>query len=336
MNLAQTFIPARPLAQHCRELMERGPRPEERAEHLAIWRRDVAREVALDMAELLSGTKLEANLSEAETIPGEAVFERIGPVAANCLLRCGRDGQTALLSLSLEAAIALTDRSFGGSGEPAELPATSLPRSAAMLVEQVARVIAQAIARVSAAGAADESTGDVIVRSESASRLKPFAPLADCAVLKLDLKANDGVAWHGLLAMPLERLDAFLPGIGSVGAAGGNNGLREEPNRAVLGAVPLSLEAVLAEFELSLSQLGSLAPGDNIPLTLARDIPLRIGSHMVACGSLGTMEDRLALRVTSIKNAPAAQEQSASGKPPEADDARLAARKPVFVEGAPA
>lgn len=301
MNLDQTFIPARVVAQHCLELTERGIRPEERSEYLAAWRRDVAREVAQEMADLLSGTKLDAKLSEPETLRGEKVFERIGAVAANSLLRCGSGEQTVLLSFEVETAIALTDRSFGGTGEAVLEPVATLPRSAALMIEQSSRVIAQAIARVSAGGGAvGEIEGDVIIRSESATRLKPFAPSSECVLFQLELAASDGTSWSAKIAMPAERLDSLLPGLGSPQSTDPEEADEADPDRAVFGAVPLGLEAVLAEFELSLSQLDRLAPGDQIPIAIARQIPLRIGSQMVASGSLGTMEDRMALKLTSV------------------------------------
>ncbi|NQX93512.1 MAG: FliM/FliN family flagellar motor switch protein [Erythrobacter sp.] len=301
MNLAQKFYPARALAQHCAELTERGPRPEERAESLASWRRDVAREVAQDMTELLSGAKLEARLSEVEHVRGAAVFQQLSGAAANSLLRCGADDQTALLSFPIATAIALTDRSFGGSGEVDDQSASTLPRSAALLIEQAARSVASAIARVSAG----EVAGDVIIRSENAARLKPFTPSAQCALFTLEVNADDGASWSGTLAMTLDGLDSLLPGLGSQFPANDDeveDSLADftRPDGAVFGAVPLSLEAVLAEFELSLGQLNRLAPGDEIPIAIAREIPLRMGTQLVANGSLGTKEDRMALKLTSV------------------------------------
>ena len=305
MNLAQQFYPARPLAQHCPELTERGPRPEERAQSLSTWRRDVAREVGQDMAELLSGTKLETSLSQVENVRGGVVFERVGAVAANSLLRCGADDQTALLSFPIATAIALTDRSFGGTGEIEDAGETSLPRSAALLVEQVARTIASALARVSAGGgaaggSAGAGEGDVIIRSENASRLKPFTPSAECALFTLDMRTRDGAVWSGTLAMTADRLDRLLPGLAQPLPANDDETQSDEHKSEVFGPVPLCLQAVLAEFELSLGQLDCLSPGDEIPIAIARDIPLRLGSQLVAVGSLGTMEDRMALKVTSI------------------------------------
>ncbi|MEO0464046.1 MAG: FliM/FliN family flagellar motor switch protein [Pseudomonadota bacterium] len=299
MNMSATFTPARAVAQHCAELTERGPRPEERAEHLAAWRRDVAREVAADMSDLLSGTKLEASVSEPEAMSGEKVFATIGAVAANSLLRCGADDQTALLSFEVETAIALTDRSFGGSGEPVLDIVTSLPRSAGLLVEQAARHIAQAIARVSAGGGSSGAVdGDVVVRSESAKRLKPFGPACECVLLRIELTAPDGTSWSAKLAMPRERLDSLLPGMGTAPP------VRSEPDpaaqMAAFGTMPLPLEAVLAQVDLSLARLERLSPGDCIPLAVARDVPLRMGATTVALGSLGTREDRMALRLTAV------------------------------------
>jgi len=304
MNLAQTFTPARAIAQHCTELTQRGPRPEERAQHLTAWRRDVAREVALDMADLLSGAKLDATLAEPEMMTGEAVFERIGAIAANSLLRCGGADTTMLLSFEIETAIALTDRSFGGSGEPLPDAITSLPRSAGLLIEQASRLIAQAITRVSAGGRADgEAAGDVIVRSESATRLKPFGPETDCVLLILDFGAADGMRWSAKVAMPADHLDALLPGMETGAVLAGSATLQSDTSRAVFGSIPLPLEAVLAEFELSLGRLECLSPGDQIPLAIGREIPLRIGEQVVARGSLGTLEDCMALRLNSISPA---------------------------------
>ena len=301
MSAPQTFERARPLAQHCPELTARGVRPGERAQYLAAWRRDVAREVAVEMADLLSGSRLEAQLSDVETLDGDAVFDRVGAVAANCLLRCGPSDLTALLSFEIETAIALTDRSFGGSGEKVSEPASALPRSAALLIDQAARRIAQAIARVSFGSAADCSDlGDVILRSENASRLKPFTAFTKCAFFTLELKTSDGVGWEASLALPVERLDALLPGLNSLQADQTGDRAKRAANCGVMNGIPLSLEAVLAEFDLSLSALHRLAPGDEIPLKMPREAALRLGAKRIALGNLGTSDNRIALRLTSL------------------------------------
>ncbi|MEO1221677.1 MAG: FliM/FliN family flagellar motor C-terminal domain-containing protein, partial [Pseudomonadota bacterium] len=66
------------------------------------------------------------------------------------------------------------------------------------------------------------------------------------------------------------------------------------------GGVPLQLEAVLTEFELTLGKLEKLAPGDEIALTIPREMPLRIGGDVYARGVPGTFENHMALRLTSV------------------------------------
>ncbi|MEM6908832.1 MAG: FliM/FliN family flagellar motor switch protein [Pseudomonadota bacterium] len=319
-DMARAFAQARPQAQHCSELTVRGPRPEERAEHLATWRREVARELAQDFAELLPGARLLVQLSDLETLTGAEVFERIGPIAANSLLRCGTDDQTLLLSFDLATAIALTDRSFGGDGKlPEGEPPTELPRSAALLSDQAAKLVAQAISRAAFAG--EGSVGnrsksvlpkaDVIIRSESAVRLKPFARDAKCVLFTIDLieddATSDGPRWRALLSVTEDRLERLLPGTGA-GVQDQENGL--SPPRSVedqpFAAIPLSLEAVLAEFDLSLAQLERLSPGESIPLAVPREIPLRVDDDVFALGSLGTFEDRMALQLTRFAQSGAA------------------------------
>ncbi|MEM8723980.1 MAG: FliM/FliN family flagellar motor C-terminal domain-containing protein [Pseudomonadota bacterium] len=276
----------------------RGPRPEERADILAAWRRDIAKALPEGLGALLSGGKITATLSEAEWISGEDVFERIGAVAANCLLRCGEDTSTLLLSFDFATAIALTDRSFGGSGKiPDETP-EQLPRSAGLLVDQAAGIIANAIAMVGSDR--PNASGEVIVRSENARRLKPFGSATPCALFTIEFGEAGGPSWKALIAAAKDTLDGLLPGLGAgarkpAGSAGPADG-----GAAPFATIPLPIEAVLAEFDLSLGKLEKLAPGDRIPIAVPRDVPLRIGSQVMGRGSVGTLEDRMAIRLTHI------------------------------------
>lgn len=303
MNMAQTFTPARAVAQHCAELTERGPRPEERAETIASWRRDIGRALAQEFAGLLSGGHINVSISEPEWQSGEEVFHCIGPIAANSLLRCGLGSQTLLLSFDYATAIALTDRSFGGDGAHSGEPVESLPRSAALLIDQASTLVAQAIASASQNGENAVPKGDVIVRSESATRLKPFGADTPCALFTLVFAEGERAPWTGLLAISTEHLDGLLPGLGN-GGAKPNSGRSSRNGEQAFGAIPMPLKAVLAEFDLSLNQLEKLSPGDEIPISVPRDIPLRLGSRVIAHGNAGTQEDRMALSLTRTSALP--------------------------------
>jgi flagellar motor switch/type III secretory pathway protein FliN len=67
--------------------------------------------------------------------------------------------------------------------------------------------------------------------------------------------------------------------------------------------MPLPLQAVLGEFELSLGQLEGLRPGDEIPLAIPVELPLRVGGEVFAHGRIGTFDNRMALRLTRLGGA---------------------------------
>ncbi|KPF63597.1 flagellar motor switch protein FliM [Porphyrobacter sp. AAP60] len=305
MRVSHDFAPVRAAAQHCAELtahsLARGPRPEERAEMLAAWRRDLARTLADDLSPLLAGDRLEVSVSEPEALNGADALRRIGMVAANSLLRVGASGETALLSFDFATALALTDRSFGGDGKPAGTAPEQLPRSAALLVDEAAAMIAGAITTVSYGDTPPTSGviagGEVIVRSESAARLKPFALDAACVVFTLSIANPAGCEWRASLAVAAERMDRLLPGSGRP-ARPLSGRAAASPLAAPFAAVPLPLHVVLAEFDLSLTRLQSLKAGDTIPLAMGRQVPLMAGETLIAHGAVGTSEDHMAIRLT--------------------------------------
>ncbi len=300
MKMSQSFEAARPAAQHCPELIARGPRPEEQAETLAAWRRDVAKSLSENLGGLLSGGKLSVEVGEPELLSGEEIFQKIGATAANCLLRCGDASQTMLLSVDLATAIALTDRSFGGSGAIPEHVAEQLPRSAGLLIEQAAAIVADVVAEAS--GVSVRDGGEVIIRSESASRLKPFDHLEPCSAITITLAELEGQTWKMLLAGPKATLDSLLPGPGVLAQTTENPSAAAASDAAPFDCIPLPLEAVLAEFDLSLGKLDRLAPGDCIPIAMPREVPMKVGSQVFARGSIGTFEDRMALRLSRVQN----------------------------------
>ena len=67
--------------------------------------------------------------------------------------------------------------------------------------------------------------------------------------------------------------------------------------------VPVELAASLGQAELTLSELLGLAPGDVIPLELARGEPVRlsIDGRNVGLGELGSRAGRLAVRFSHLK-----------------------------------
>lgn len=310
MRMDHNFAGARVAAAHCPELVARGPRPEERAAMLAAWRRDLTRHLAEPLGGLLSGDKLNITVSAPEWLKGSDVLTRIGPVAANSLLRCGTadggaGGGSVLMSLDHATALALAERSFGGDGRIGASSLDPLPRSALLLIDEVASLIATALATtrtgdaVREPGAAHSLRGEVMVRSENPARLRAFDPAADCALIAVQITNPQGCEWIVSLALAVDALNALLPDADRQ-PTGRAQRRQPGPLAAPFGTIPLPLRAVLAEFELTLTQLHRLAPGDMIPLPMPRSVPLQMGDAVVAHGSIGTLEDRMALCLTHV------------------------------------
>ena len=309
MRMTHDFVAAHAAAQHCSELIEhgsaRGPRPEERIAMIAAWRRDLGRVLADDLSPLLSGDRLEVTIADPEPMTGADALRRIGDIAANSLLRCGISAETALLSFDFAAAVALTDRSFGGDGKQTGSVPELLPRSAALMVDEAAGMIAQAISRVSYGDAPPAEDAalrganapGVIIRSESAVRLKAFDPAEPCMMVTIIIANRQGCEWRASLALAADRLDRLLPGAGRAGGARAANRAPATGMAAPFATMPMTLHVVVAEFDLSLARLQTLSPGDQIPLAMGRQVPLMVGDTVLAHGSIGTAEDRMAIRL---------------------------------------
>lgn len=303
MNMMSSVKPERFLAQHCEELVRNSARPEERAEHVSWWRREVADRLAGELTGLLSGDRPRVRLSEPELLCGKEVFDRIGLLAANSLLRCGGDKQIALLSFNFPTAIALTDRSFGGDGAFPVDPPEELPSSAAMLIGKVAGITARVIAEAACGEDVSQSKPlhtDVIARSESATRLKPFALNAPCIALAVTITSREGREWIANLAFAEPVFDTLLPGLGGGCSKRISAGVPSDGRSGPCAAIPLTIEGLLAEFDISLARLERLAPGDEIALAVPSELPLRVGTRVFAKGQLGSQEDRIALRLSRI------------------------------------
>ena len=294
-SFAADFAGARAVAKHCSELTWRGPRPEERESAILAWKRDLAGELAQELGQILAGEKLEVTISELEFMTGGEVFAKIGESAVNLLLRIGSGDQTVLLSLDNATAIALTDCSFGGEGEAPETVPAQLPRSAVLLVEQFGASIARVIAM--ARGVNEPARGEVLVRSDSVTRLKPFSAEAQITLLDITIAKGTFVEWALSIALPTEQLDTLLPKANSSRPAASQ---QANAGADPFADMPLELEAVLTEFELPLRRIEQLQPGDEIALSIPRELPLRIGDDVFAHGVAGTFEDHMALRLTRV------------------------------------
>ncbi len=295
MKPQRAFVAERAAAQHCAELLRRGPEPAELLPQLARLGERFARRLAEGLARLSGG--------EPPLITPQAVREErfadlakaIGPLAANSLLSAGAAGAPLLASLDAGAVLRLVDKAFGGKGEaPATMP-DKFPTSAQLMIQRLETLVVE---RLCVALGADGAVR-ALRRDGDLTELAPFPADARLAVLQLEVMEGMRAPWLVTLALPLTTL-AELFGHGDRPTALPAAPRAADPAAAPFGDVPLPLTAVLVDMQVPLATISALEPGMVLPVAVARAVPLSIAGSVIARGTVGAQDDRVAIKITHI------------------------------------
>lgn len=292
MKPERAFIAERPLAQHCPELLRAsaiGSAPAELLPALGHAGAKLARVFAASLAPLIGGQELVVAAAAPRELTAADLAKDIAPLAANSLLA---SGPAALLaSFDAAAVLRMIDRAFGGKGlNPAPMP-TAFPASVGVVIRQLEGLVAQGFASVF--GAAFEP----VRRNGSLIELDAFADAVELTVLTLTVTEGGAEAWPIHLALPTAAL-AGLVGEGAQAPARPAAPRPTNPADEPYCDLPLTLSAVIVEMRLPMSALAELQPGSLLPVSVARNVPLRIGTKTIAHGAIGSVDDRVAIQIT--------------------------------------
>jgi flagellar motor switch protein FliM len=287
------FVAERPLAQHCAELLPPAMPERDLLADCSALARDIAAELAGGMASVASGGAILVTCGEPVRMNTTAFLNRSDSQTAHCVIDQPGTGMI-LFSVGHGTALALTDRAYGGTGEiPEPLPVT-LPISADMTLHQLEATWCAGLGRVLSTGTPPQITR----RGGDLGRLDPFRGQAECVHVEISVAQDDHVPWAITLSASLPDLrrlvDRHCQSAGQAAVVHAAN----DPMAAPFGEVPLSARAVLAQMPISLARASALAPGDIIPLALAREVPLQIGGLTIGLGTVGALDDRVALQIT--------------------------------------
>lgn len=294
MRPERAFVAERLLANHCAELFRAEPTPGELLPALGVCGNALARTMAVEMADIL-GLVPTITCDAPVEMGGEERIARTDPVAANSLF-CSAPDQKICVSLDARVVYRLVDKAFGGKGEaPLPLP-KAFPHSAELMIARLEKAVGAALARAFELPAPLPASE----RAASLAELAPYPPDERLAVLALNIEESGADSWQVTVSMPLCSLPDLL----------GNNG-RKAPTRRVtpgqrhpadepFGAMPLTLSAVLVDMAMQVSTLASLHAGQVLPVAVTRSIPLKIGDQTIAHGTLGALDDRIAVQLTQV------------------------------------
>lgn len=289
MKPEHTFIAERPLARHCPELLQRGPAPGELLSQFAGAGEKLVRLVAERLAPLQGGHAPAMRCLPPQECDAATLAGMIAPLAGNCLLTATLGTIPLLVSFQAEGVLHLLDCSFGGSGHvPSPLP-EEFPFSAELMMYRLEALAASALGTALGVEVAPEA------RSSRFADLPAFAKGEPVAILPLEATQRNGMSWTVIIATPLKTLAALFDRDQRAPV------VRTQPRSATgepFGDLPLTLSAVLVDMRLAVSALSELRLGQILPVSVARSVPLRIGETTIAHGTIGALDDRVAVQIT--------------------------------------
>ena len=294
MNTEHNFVAERPAAQHCAELLRKGPEPADLIPALGRTGASMARALAPLLAELVGGEEPSVTpLAPSELTEGDLILH-IGMLAANSLLATGVPGVTVLASIEGTAVLRLVDRAYGGKGEASGPLPAAFPMSAELLIDRLEKIVARTLGE--ALGQGELRT---IRRDSKLDELTPFPAGARLAMLQFEVMEGVRAPWKITLALPLGALPKLL-GSGDAGPAAQNQSGPADPAAAPYADVPLPMVATLVDMKVALATVSQLEPGMVLPVAVARAVPLSIAGAVIARAAIGTQDDCVAIKLSQI------------------------------------
>lgn len=297
MKPVRSFVAERVLAAHCPELFRQGSasgaHPADLQPAFARAGEKLARGFAAALAPLLGGQAPTIACEPVRESDMAALLAESAPLAANCLMAAGPASAPLLASIDAGAVLRIVDRTFGGKGvAPSPLP-EKFSLSAEIMVKRLETLLAASLGEALGLAGGVET----IRHDGSLAALEPFAAGTPLAVQVLTVEEPGQASWQFALAVPLTTLAALF-GEGKQTAPRAAARRAASPTDEPFCDVPLTVSAIVVDMRLAMSALADLRPGAVIPVSVARNVPLRIGDKTVAHGSIGAVDDRVAIQIS--------------------------------------
>lgn len=290
-----SFVAERLAAQHCAELT-RGPRQTANPlGELAQFGERLAGILAERLAASFQGATVNVGVGEASELQAN-VNERRGEPVFNSVFAAGAGEATVYASLPQGAALAMVDVALGGNGKNCEYSGAKLPVSAQLMFERFETLLTGALAE-----AFDFPAADAVKLRKSGSTPEAALPFSGCkrTVLTVRMSIARSEQHELVMTFPGASLATLFVPRGPSGAVA-HKGRVVAPNAEPFAGIPLPLTAILVDMAMPVSALANLQPGALIPVSVARSVPLIIGDQTIAHGTVGSMDDRIALQLTKI------------------------------------
>ena len=296
MNMNQSFKAERRAALHCAAVLKRCSfvREPELLNMEPVWASIAAHlEKALGA---VCGSKPKVSFGEVSTTTSAEFNEAKSSDFNHSLFHIGASSAPVMTSVDTGGVFIVLDHALGGRGAaPAILP-SPLPQSAKLMMSQIHSACAAAIAL---ALAADARLAHDVTRLDTASLFNPNALLTTALFTVAPLQ---GQSWQIRLTMEQSRMGELqhpaLPQSGS-SAPHRHGPSPTGPMSTAFAEIPITIRAVLVDVQIPVVQIAQLQIGQVLPVAVARHVPLWIDTIEIGRGSIGSIDDRVALKITT-------------------------------------
>lgn len=295
MNPERALIADRALAQHCAELLRPAPASDELLARLEEQGAVFAAALAKALAPHLGGELPVVEPGPVSKTSFADLVDMAPLLAANSLLAVGKAQSPVLVVIDGGAVLRLVDRAFGGKGAvPSPLP-QAFSLSAELMAGRLEACCVAALAE--AWGLSWPGAIASIGQNTELSALAPFADQTRLAEQRFTIRETGGTQWALTLVLPIDDLAGLIGEAARVAPIQAGSRVAANPADEPYGGLPFTLEAVLVDMAMPVSILSALAPGQVLPVTVARIVPLRVGGRTIAHGTIGTLDEHVAVQV---------------------------------------
>ncbi|WP_245656165.1 FliM/FliN family flagellar motor switch protein [Novosphingobium naphthalenivorans] len=281
-------------AKHCSELLGTGPSIDELVPALALLGERLARILPGHLSPFAGGEPPLVRIGMPMDCNLASIAADIETLASHTLMAVGPKGLPMLAIFEAPSVFRLIDRAFGGRGDvPDEFP-DSFPLSAELLLGRLEQALCEALATTF--GGQEEHKVRAMRRDTSLRYLNPFDKRQDLLQLSLEVEEPGVEPWSFSLAFPQPTLAAVTTEPRHPVRRKARQGT-PDPSAEPYGSMPVPVTAVLVDMTIGFSRLSSLKPGDVLPVAIARSVPLQVDGRTIATGTIGEVEDRVAVQI---------------------------------------
>ena len=290
--MATSLSGNRTKAKHCADLLGAAPKIDELVPALSLLGEKLGRVLPANLARFANGEPPLVRIGMPMDCTLGSIAADIETLASHTLMTVGPKGLPMLAIFEAAPVLRLVDRAFGGRGTvPDPLP-EAFPLSAELLLGRVEEAIAGALTAVFGG---ERNKVRAMRRDTSLRQLDPFDKRAELLQLSLEVEEPGVEPWSLSLAFPLETLAEVL--VSPRHAPRVARPASPDPMSEPFASMPLDVTAVLVDMTMGFSRISSLKPGDVLPVAVARSVPLQVDGRTVATGTIGEVEDRVAVQI---------------------------------------